>query len=207
MAGVYAVLTGSPIHVVVVDDHPVVRDGVAAQLRINRDIVLVGYAARGDEAVDVCARERPDIVLLDLRLPDVVAADIVPRIHAVSSHTRILLFTAFPEHPAVAPTLAAGACGLLIKDITGPALRDALREVVQKGSLDTVIPAPSAMPITSREYDVLRLVATGHTNQEIGTELGISLNTAKAYLANVMHKLDARNRAQVITNARARGLL
>jgi len=207
MAGRHPVLAGRLIRVVVVDDHPVVRDGVAAQLRLNRDIAIIGHAARGDEAVDVCSKERPDIVLLDLRLPDVVAADVVPRIHAASPGTKVLLFTAFPDHPAVAPTLAAGACGLLIKDITGPALRDALRDVAQRGALNSTIPEPAAMPITPREYDVLRLVAAGHTNQEIGVELGISLNTAKAYLANVMHKLSARNRAQVITNARTRGLL
>jgi two-component system, NarL family, nitrate/nitrite response regulator NarL len=115
----------------------------------------------------------------------------------------VLLFTAFPDHPAVARTLAAGACGLLVKDASGSTLRDALREVFCTGSYRRAGPATGAAPVTPREYDVLRLVASGHTNGEIGKQLGLSLNTVKAYLHNVMQKLDARNRAQVITNARA----
>jgi two-component system, NarL family, nitrate/nitrite response regulator NarL len=201
------VRTGT-IRVLVVDDHPVVRDGVTTQLRSHPDIAVVGYAVDGADAVRVCARERPDVVLLDLRLPDALAAEVVPRLHAVCPLARILLFTAFPEHAAVAPTLAAGACGLLVKDVSGPALRDALREVARTGTLRTAGRRESlAAPITAREYDVLRLVAAGHTNIEIGAELGLSVNTVKTYLQNVMHKLDARNRVQVITNAREHGLL
>jgi DNA-binding NarL/FixJ family response regulator len=146
-------------------------------------------------------------VLLDLRLPDALAVDVVPRLKAVSPASRVLLFTAFPDHAAVAPSLAAGACGILVKDASGTALRDALREVSRTGTYRGPRPGPAAAPITPREYDVLRLVAGGHTNAEIGEQLGLSLNTVKAYLHHVMHKLDARNRAQVISNARAHGLL
>jgi DNA-binding NarL/FixJ family response regulator len=97
----------------------------------------------------------------------------------------------------------------LVKDAAEPVLRDALREVARTGALRSggQHQAASSSPITPREYDVLRLVASGHTNAEIGEQLGISLNTVKAYLQNVMQKLGARNRAQVITNARVRGLL
>ncbi|MFC4945227.1 LuxR C-terminal-related transcriptional regulator [Pseudonocardia sp. GCM10023141] len=206
MAGPGVVLNPT-ITVVVVDDHPVVRDGVATQLRMHRDIRIVGHAARGSDAVVVCAREQPDVVLLDLRLPDMMAVDVVPKLLARSPRSRILLFTAFPEHAAVAPSLAAGACGLLVKDVGGTALRDALREVARTGSLRQAGARHLDAPITPREYDVLRLVASGNTNAEIGTELGISVNTVKAYLQNVMQKLGARNRAQVITNARGHGLL
>lgn len=197
------------IRLLVVDDHPVVHDGVANQVQPYRDLEVVGHAATVTEAIAACAAEQPDIVLLDLRLPDALATDAVPRLHAACPQTKVLLFTAFPEHAAVAPTLAAGACGLLVKDASGPKLRDALREVGRTGSLapaDTRAQSAAA-PITPREYDVLRLVAAGHTNPEIGDELALSVNTVKAYLHNVMHKLDARNRAQVITNARAHGLL
>jgi two-component system, NarL family, nitrate/nitrite response regulator NarL len=204
------VLTGTVISVLIVDDHPVVRDGVAAQLHRSPDIVVVGHAANAAQALVQCARECPDVVLLDLRLPDALAADVVPKLRSVSPMSRILLFTAFPQDAAVAPTLAAGACGLLVKDASGTALRDALREVARTGGYRGADHPPvetAAVPVTPREYDVLRLVAAGHTNGEIGERLTLSPNTVKTYLHNVMQKLDARNRAQVITNARAHGLL
>lgn len=200
-------LTSHLIRVLVVDDHPVVRDGVITQLRQHNDIEVVGHAGNAVEAIRLCAHDRPDVVLLDLRLPDGLAADIVPRLHAVSPASRVLLFTAFPDHAAVAPSLAAGACGMLVKDASGLALRDAVREVARTGSYRGQETLTASSPITPREYDVLRLVATGHTNNEISQQLGLSVNTVKAYLHNVMHKLDARNRAQVITNGRAHGLL
>jgi DNA-binding NarL/FixJ family response regulator len=195
------------IRLVVVDDHPVVLDGVITQLRRYSDIDVVGHAGDAATAIRVCALERPDIVLLDLRLPDALGADVVPSIRSVSPASRVLLFTAFPEHAAVAPALAEGACGVLVKDATGPALHNALREVAHVGSYHRPGTVSVTTLVAPREYDVLRLVAAGYTNSEIGQQLNLSLNTVKAYLSNVMHKLDARNRAQVITNARARGLL
>ncbi|MDL5156203.1 response regulator transcription factor [Actinomycetospora termitidis] len=196
----------STVRVLIVDDHPVVRDGVASQLARHSDIEVVGHAGDAAEATSVCGRERPDVVLLDVRLPDALAADVVPRLREVSPSTRVLLFTAFPEHSAVAPSLAAGAVGLLVKDASGTELGAAIRDVARTGSYRGDVPGTDA-PLTPREYDVLRLVASGHTNGEIGAELRLSPNTVKTYLHNVMRKLDARNRAQVITNARAHGLL
>ena len=200
-------LTREQTRIVIVDDHPVVHDGVAAQLQRYSDMVVVGRAATGAAAVTVCAAERPDVVLLDLRLPDCLAADVVPELHRVSPGSRILLFTAFPEHAAVAPTLAAGACGILVKHAGSTAIRDAIRSVARTGTLQTEPFASHTAPVTAREYDVLRLVAAGHTNAEIGTELSLSVNTVKSYLRTVMHKLAARNRTQLIANARGRGLL
>jgi DNA-binding NarL/FixJ family response regulator len=201
------VLSAGPIRVVVVDDHPVVRDGVASQLESFPDMVVVGDAATGSAAVALCAARRPDVVLLDLRLPDGPAEVVVPRILAVAPAARVVLFTAFPGHGAVGPTLAAGACGLLVKDVSGPALGLALREVVRTGSPPVRRRDEPQSPITPQEYAVLRLVAVGQTNSEIGGELALSVNTVKAYLSSTMHKLGARNRAQVIARALARGLL
>lgn len=200
-------LTGRRIRVLVVDDHPVVRDGVVTQLARHGDIDVVGHAADAAEALRTCAQERPDVVLLDLRLPDALAVDVVPRLRAVSPASRVLLFTAFPEHAAVAPSLAAGACGILVKDASGTALRDALREVFRTGGYRGTPAGRDPGLVTPREYDVLRLVASGYTNAEIGEQLGLSLNTVKTYLHNVMQKVDARNRAQLITRARGHGLL
>lgn len=204
-------MPSAPITVVVVDDHPVVRDGVVTQLSRFPGIRVVGHAADAAQALALCAAERPTVVLLDVRLPDALAVDVVPRLRAVSPDSRVLLFTAFPEHAAVAPSLAAGASGLLVKDASGTALQAALREVARTGryAAAPVVPGlgTAGAPLTGREYDVLRLVASGHTNGEIGAELGLSLNTVKTYLRGVMRTIDARNRAQVITRARAHGLL
>lgn len=196
-----------PIRIVVIDDHPVVRDGVAAQLQHHGDMTVVGYAATAAEGLRVCAVERPDVVLLDLRLPDAPAAEVVVDLRRTSPDSRVLVFTAFPEHASVASTLAAGACGLLVKDANGTTVRDAVRSVVRSGTYQVTHTAPSVSPVTAREYDVLRLVAAGHTNLEIGAELNLSVNTVKSYLREVMRKLGARNRAQVIMKARSSGLL
>lgn len=200
-------LNGTPTRIVVIDDHPVVRDGVAAQLQRYRDMTIVGYAATGADGLRVCAAERPDVVLLDLRLPDASAAEVVTGLRRVSPASQVLVFTAFPDHAAVAPTLAAGARGLLVKDATGTTVRDAVRSVVSTGTYHADRPATALPPVTAREYDVLRLVAAGHTNLEIGAELDLSVNTVKTYLREVMRKMSARNRAQLIMNARSRGLL
>lgn len=198
----------APITVLVVDDHPVVRDGVTTQLRRHGDITVVGYAATAADACVETARIRPDVILLDLRLPDALAADTIPLLRDACEISKILLFTAFPEHAAVAPSLAAGAHGLLVKDASGTTVRDAVRRVFATGSYRAnSSEAPATSSLTPREYDVLRHVAHGHTNGEIAERLGLSLNTVKTYLHNVMHKLGARNRAQVITNARTHGLL
>ncbi|MDV7241716.1 MULTISPECIES: response regulator transcription factor [Rhodococcus] len=193
--------------VLVVDDHPVVRDGVITQLGRYSDIQVVGHAATAAAAITACSLEQPDIVLLDLRLPDALAADVVPQLKAAAPNCRILLFTAFPEHAAVEPSLAAGAVGVLVKDASGTALGDALRQVARTGTYQGSVSETRGAAVSPREYDVLRLVASGHTNIEVGHELHLSVNTVKSYLRNLMQKLDARNRAQLITNARAQGLL
>jgi two-component system nitrate/nitrite response regulator NarL len=200
-------LTTDLIRIMIVDDHPVVRDGVITQLQLYPEMVVVGYAADGASALRVCAETRPDMILLDLRLPDGPTDLLVPRLRQLSPSSRIVLFTAFPDHAAVGPSLAAGAVGLLVKDVSGPALGAALRAVASTGHGPVPDRPRSSAPITRQEYAVLRLVAIGQTNAEIGEELGLSVNTVKAYLRSVMQRLDARNRAQVITNAQAQGLL
>jgi two-component system, NarL family, nitrate/nitrite response regulator NarL len=209
VAGSTALHLTGPARIVIVDDHPVVHDGVAAQLSRSPDLTIVGHARTGAEAVKVCAAERPDVVLLDLRLPDRTAADVVTDMLHVSPRSRVLLFTAFPEHVAVAPTLAAGASGILVKDAGGTAIRDAIHSILRTGTFLPQSPQGTtrSMLISAREYDVLRLVAAGYTNPEIATRLTLSINTVKSYLRSVMTKLGARNRAQLITNARSQGLL
>ncbi|WP_124706791.1 response regulator transcription factor [Gordonia insulae] len=196
------------IRVIVVDDHPVVRDGVASQLKSCSEVSVVGLAPSGREAVAMCGNYRPDVVLLDLRLPDMPAHEVVRRAAATSPESKIIIFTAFPEHDGVAAALAAGACGLLVKDISGYDLCAAVHDAAATGRLTSSPEIPSGTSLlTPREYDMLRLIAAGHTNVEIASELNLSVNTVKDYVRNVLQRLTARNRAQLITNARARGLL
>lgn len=200
--------TISAIRVLVVDDHPVVREGVSAQLLSCDDIVVIGLASTGSAAVRECTETHPDVVLLDLRLPDRPADEVVRQILTGSPASRIVLFTAFPEHAGVALALKAGASGLLVKDITRADLCSAIHEVSTTG---TLAPGADEFPIktvvTAREYEILRLVAAGYTNTEIASELYLSVNTVKGYLKNLMQKLSARNRTQLIMHARTRGLL
>ena len=201
-------MNASRIRILTVDDHPVVLEGVVTQLGRYSDVEVVGHAGDPESAVRDCALHRPDVILLDLRLAEVLAAEIIPNLIAVSPRSKVLLFTAFPDHAAVGPSLAAGACGLLVKDASGRVLWQALHDVVRTGSYKGWCSvSTTSVPVSPREYDVLRLVASGHTNSEIGEQLGVSSNTVKDYLGNVMQKLGARNRVQVISKARAIGLL
>ncbi|MDW4910588.1 response regulator transcription factor [Streptomyces sp. ADMS] len=147
------------------------------------------------------------VPFLGLRPPDAPAAEVVAELRRTVPHSRVLVATAFPEHAVVTHTLAAGACGLLMKDANGTTVRDAIHSVVRTGTYHAALTTPCGSPVTAREYDVLRLVAAGHTNLEIGAALNLSVNTVKTYLREVMHKLGARNRAQVIMKARSSGLL
>lgn len=197
------------IRVFVVDDHPVVRDGVALLANTSRKIEVVGYAATGKSSLEMVADARPHVILLDLRLPDMLAPELITALRAIVPDARIVVFTAYPDHPAVRAALDAGACGVVPKDaartdlvsvITGASLGDEALMLYQSTQ------RPQAL-VGRREYDVLRRVAIGETNQEIAEAMCLSPNTVKAYLRNLMQKLDARNRVEAISRAREVGLL
>jgi two-component system nitrate/nitrite response regulator NarL len=208
----------APIRVLVVDDHPVVRDGVAALLEDNRRIRVVGYANNGTETLELMPRAAPDVVLLDLRLPDMLAAELVPQIRRQAPAARIVIFTAFPEHPAVEATLRSGAHGVLVKDAGRTDLVEAILRVCggggdREGTGGTAEPQARTAAqkrsslVTPREYDVLRRVAMGATNRKIADDLDLSPNTVKAYFQSVLEKLGAKNRVQAVSRAREMGLL
>ncbi|HUA08905.1 MAG TPA: response regulator transcription factor [Candidatus Acidoferrales bacterium] len=196
------------IRLFVVDDHPVVRDGVALLATSTRRIELVGYAPNGKAALEMAAHLEPDVILLDLRLPDMLAPELIAMLRRSVPDARIIIFTAYPDHPAVCAALDAGACGIVTKD----AARTDLASVIV-GAMQGEDPALHAMPnraqtmVGRREYDVLRRVAIGETNHEIAEAMNLSPNTVKAYLRNLMQKLDARNRVEAISRAREAGLL
>ncbi|MCW0216099.1 MAG: response regulator transcription factor [Pseudonocardia sp.] len=206
----------NPARVMVVDDHPVVRDGVALLLRGEPSLVVVGAAESGRAALERAPALRPDLVLLDLRLPDMLAPEVVVALRAVCPAARIVVFTAHGDHHGVRAALDAGAHGALIKDAAVTDLVAALRKVLRgERVLDPRMAAAGGLEgsalersgLTRREYEVLRFAAQGRTNPEIAEATGLARNTVKTYLQSALHKLGARNRVEAIGKASEAGLL
>lgn len=200
------------VRVMVVDDHPVVRDGVALLLRSDAGFRVVGGADTGRSAVAGVTDIDPDVVLLDLRLPDLGAPEVVRGILARCPGVRVVVFTAHGERHAVRAALDAGAHGCLLKDAGTTDLVAALRAVLRGERVvdpraDTAAPAAGRPELTRREYEVLRLAAQGNTNPEIAAATGLARNTVKTYLQSTLQKLGARNRVEAIGIASEAGLL
>lgn len=202
--------------ILVVDDHPVVRDGVSLLLRADPFLFVAGSAECGRAAIARVRELRPDIVLLDLRLPDMPVTEVIARIRQVDMTTRIVVFTAYADHNAIKRALEAGADGGLLKDIAGVGLSAALRAVLRGEQVvdPRIVPdesrrtmAVSRLGLTRREYEVLRLAAEGKTNPEIALSTGLTRNTVKTYLQSVLHKIGARNRVEAVSKAGEAGLL
>ena len=205
------------IRVLVVDDHPVVTDGVRLLLRSDPTMAVAGSAHSGQEALRVVAQLQPDVVLLDLRLPDMLGTEVITALRARAPEAKIVLFTAYADHAALPAALEAGVDGCLLKDSSTTDLATALHRVAS--GLIVIDPrlrdsAPSRMQeslyragLTRREYQVLRRVAVGRTNPEIAEDLGITRNTVKTYLQSAMGKLGARNRVEAIARASEAHLL
>jgi DNA-binding NarL/FixJ family response regulator len=204
------------IRVLVVDDHAVIRDGIAAILEPHDDLCVVGEAADGDTAVRLSGTLRPDVVLMDLRLPGMDGADATARITASSRPPRVLVLTTFDSDTDITRAMAAGAIGYLLKDTPRHALLDAIRraatgEAVLTPSVATKLvrqqhtTRPSSL--SDRECQVLTLVATGATNRRIAETLAVSEATVKTYLTRIFTKLDVDDRTAAVTTALARHLI
>jgi two-component system nitrate/nitrite response regulator NarL len=208
------VLSRGTIRILVVDDHLVVREGVALLVRHDRALEVVGHARTAAAALVEAARLRPDLILLDLRLPDRLAPESTVALKATVPGVKVLLFTAHADHAALEAALDAGADGCLLKDTTRTDLVAGIKRVaageryvdprVQREQGTTPAPWP---PLSPREYAVLRRVALGESNPEIATALALSRNTVKSYLTSAMQKLGARNRVDAIMRANEYGLL
>lgn len=197
----------SSIRVMLVDDHFVVRSGLAASLGLEDDIRVVAEAADADEALAAFSRHEPDVVIMDLQLGAGSGIEVTARLCKAHPQARILVFSSFARDEDVHRAIRAGALGYLQKAAPRDELLAAVRTVAQgKRFLPADIaqrlvarldrPEPSA-----RELDVLALIAKGRSNKEIATELGVSDETVKTHVSNVMQKLKAQDRAHAVTEA------
>ncbi|HSK55631.1 MAG TPA: response regulator transcription factor [Jiangellales bacterium] len=203
------------VRVLLADDHPVVRAGLAGMLATESDIEVVGEAGDGDEAVAMARALRPDLVLMDLRMPRLDGADATARILADVPATRVLVLTTYDTDGDILRAVEAGATGYLLKDTPRDRLADAVRAAARG---ETVLAPPVAGKLltsvrgagerlTPRETQVLGLVATGLSNPAIAAELHIGEATVKTHLLNVFTKLGVDDRTRAVTVAYERGLL
>jgi DNA-binding NarL/FixJ family response regulator len=205
------------IRVLVVDDHPVVRQGLMAILRWEKDFELVGDAADGLEAVQMILQHQPDVVLLDLRLPHLSGIEVMKQVRSQALQTRFLVLTTYDTDEYIAPALAAGAQGYLLKDAEPEELSRAIRSLMRGGAaLEPKVAArllgqfsdeDAREELSARELEVLKLLATGGSNKAIGLQLGLSENTVKTHISHIFAKLDVQSRAEAVSTAMQRGLI
>lgn len=203
----------SPIRILLVDDHPLLRDGVAGLIADQPDMELVGEAATGLEAIDQFRKHRPDVTLLDLQMPEMNGIDAILAIRAEFPDARIIVLTTYTGDAQILRALKAGAQAYLLKSALRRELLDTIR-VVRKGQ--TRIPPEVAVqlaehaaddPLTSREIEVLRLIAAGKANKLVASDLSITEETVKGHVKNILSKLDARDRTHAVTIALKRGII
>ncbi|WHU01400.1 response regulator transcription factor [Sphingomonas sp. NIBR02145] len=204
---------GNPIRVLAVDDHAVFRDGIAAILAPEPDMVLVGEATNGVEAVDAFQNLRPDVTLMDLQMPVRSGMQAIAEIRAQAPAARIVVLTTYDGDVQAVRALKAGACGYLLKSSLRKELLETIRIVHAGGryvppALAQQIAIHSAEePLSVREVAILQHVAAGKPNKVIAWELSLSEETVKAHLRSVYSKLDVNDRTQAVTVALRRGII
>lgn len=208
------------IHILIVDDHAIVREGLEAILEAQPDMELVGTAKDGEEAISLVADTCPDVILMDLVMPRMDGLAAIRKIKKDNCKARILVLTSFADDERVFPAIKAGALGYFLKDTMRNDLLQAIRNVAQgEISLHPTIARkviqeinqPSSHPattdpLTEREMETLRLIARGATNQEIADELHVQENTVAKYVSSILGKLHLANRTQAALYALRKGI-
>ncbi|MFE9218050.1 response regulator [Streptomyces lavendulae] len=208
------------IRVLLVDDHQVVRRGLRTFLEVQEDIEVVGEAADGEEGIARAEELRPDVILMDVKMPGTDGIEALRRLRGLANPARVLIVTSFTEQRTVVPALRAGAAGYLYKDIDPDALAGAIRSVhaghvlLQPEVAEALLAAQDDQPagagrpgaLTDREREVLGLIADGRSNREIARALVLSEKTVKTHVSNILMKLDLSDRTQAALWAVRHGL-
>ena len=205
------------IRVVVADDHRVVRVGLEQLLATFDDIEAVGFAAGGEEAVALCRELEPDVLLLDLSMPDLDGIEVTGRLRETVPGTRVVVFTSFSDRERIVRALDAGAIGYLLKDAEPEEILAAIRAAARGESplapraaaelLADRKSRPPTVELTARELEVLRLVVDGLANKQIARRLGISEKTVKGHLTNLFQRIGVADRTQAALWAERTGVL
>jgi DNA-binding NarL/FixJ family response regulator len=202
------VAEGATIRVLLVDDHQVVRRGLRTFLEVQEDIEVVGEAADGDEGVAAAEELRPDVILMDVKMPGTDGIEALRRLRELENPARVLVVTSFTEQRTVVPALRAGAAGYVYKDVDPDALAGAIRSVhaghvlLQPEVAGALLSGGDGAgtgrgpALTEREREVLGLIADGRSNREIARALVLSEKTVKTHVSNILMKLDLADRTQ-----------
>jgi two-component system NarL family response regulator len=203
----------SAIRIMIIDDHPVVRAGLASMLSTRPDIDVVGSASSGPEAIALLDKVVPDVILMDLRMPGMSGLDVIRTINLRTDPPRIIVLTSFDTDEDIYQSVGAGAQGYVLKDTPQDGLLEAIQVVNAKGryfpaDIETRLTARMARSnLTQREHQVLQLVAKGLTNKEIGRAIGISDKTARNHVNSIIEKLEVSDRTEAATIAMRQGLV
>ena len=201
------------IHILIADDHAVVRRGLRSILQIEKDFLVVGEASNGTEAVELARQLKPEVVIMDLIMPEKSGSEATAEILADHPETRILLLTTFGTADDVAKALEAGAVGALMKTSDESAIIASIRTVAAGGHAISdeikklMAENPPAPELTPRQLEILNSLSRGYSNAEIAKVFGINEFTVREHVANIMEKLDAANRAEAVATALRKSLL
>ncbi len=215
-----------PIRLLLVDDQRLLRDGLRTLFELEPDLEVVGEAGQGREALAAYAELNPDVVLMDVRMPEMDGVEATRRLVDRWPQARVIILTTFDDDEYVIEGLRAGALGYLLKDVSGQELAEAIREVMRGGALIEPSVARKVLtefariapptgqarvslsePLSSREQEVVKLLSEGLTNREIANQLHLAEGTVKNYVTSILGKIDARDRTQAALRARELGLL
>ncbi|GAB5494233.1 MAG: response regulator transcription factor [Phototrophicaceae bacterium] len=201
------------IRVILVDDHAMVRQGLSTFLSLHDDIELVGMASSGTEVLDLIEAMQPDIILMDLIMPDMSGIDVIREINTHYNDKIVIALSSFSDKELVRSALEAGAKGYLLKDISGEELADAIRkahlgqpalsDAATKSLMDSVTQGSKISPfeLSGRERQVLSLIVEGKSNAEIAYAIGVKQSTVKTYVSRILAKLDVGSRVEAATIA------